>query len=116
MQSLSDLVESCRIGAVGTLVHVGAGDGEDLDQWLQLSPQRLIVAEGEARSAALFAERVARLPRAEVHAIALAPRAGRIAWHRYNLPALNGPLQADGLVAFYPRVRQIESTSLDACG
>ena len=99
---------------LGTLVHIGAGNGRDLDGYDALTPDRLVLVEGDSDAAAELQRRVAHLPWAEVHARPVAAQAGPLAWNRYTLPGLNGPLQTGTLSAFYPRLRLFESRTLDA--
>jgi exonuclease VII small subunit len=114
MNALSEYLATLADQPLGTLVHIGAGNGRDLEGYDALAPDRLVLVEGDPDAAAELQRRVAHLPWAEVHARPVAAQAGPLAWNRYTLPGLNGPLQTGTLSAFYPRLRLFESRTLDA--
>lgn len=109
-----DLLSRWPGGSLATIVHLGAGRGAELDGYARLSPGRVVLVEGDA-DVAIDLRTSARAHRwAEVHAVAVAPESGELAWHRFNVPALNGPAEPLGLSAFYPRLRESDSVQARA--
>lgn len=110
MQGLARWAES----GLETVVHIGAGSGALLDDYAALSPRRVVLVEGDRETLGELRERAAGLPWAEVRGEVVAPQAGPITWHRFNLAALNGPQESQGLLAFYPRLRQLGHSVVEA--
>lgn len=97
-----------------TCVCLGAGNGELPAALAALAPARLVLLEVAPHTAAALAEQAAAWPGAEVHPLAVAPEAGTLPWLEYNLPAFNGPLDAAPLARYFPRLRQVGSTTRPA--
>ena len=95
-----------------TVVHLGAGSGALLDAYASVSCRRLVLVEGDPDLAGALASRAAPLDGVEVHARALAADAGHVLWNRYNLRALNGPLDAMALRNIYPRLQSLSALPL----
>ena len=99
---------------LGTVVHLGAGNGLVLARYAALAPARVVLVEGDPDMAAALQRSAAGLPWAQVLARPVAVQAGPLAWRRYNLPSLNGPLDAAPLQLYYPRLQQTGAHTLDA--
>ena len=99
---------------LGTVVHLGAGNGMVLERYAHLMPDRVVLVEGDPDIGAALQRSAAGLPWAEVVDRPVAARAGPMAWHRYSLPTVNGPLDATSLVVYYPRLMRTASRTLDA--
>jgi hypothetical protein len=99
---------------LGTVVHIGAGSGLVLADYMSLRPQALVLVEGDADNAAELRDMAAPLPWARVVQAVLAPTAGPATWHRYNLPALNGLARPDHLRADFPRLRLLATEDVQA--
>lgn len=99
---------------LGTVVHIGAGSGLVLADYLALQPQSLVLVEGDADTAAELRSMAAPLPWARVVQAVLAPTAGPAPWHRYNLPALNGLAGPGRLRADFPRLRLLATEEVQA--
>ncbi len=112
MQSLFELIAAQCGRPLRTVVHVGAGDADQLHGYASLEPTRVVLVEGDPDVAAELSRRAAAWPWAQVQACALAPEAGPRQWHRYNIASLNGPLEAAGLAAFYPRLKALAQVSV----
>lgn len=110
MQGLARWAEA----GLGTVVHIGAGSGALLDDYAALSPRRVVLVEGDRETLGELKERAAGLSWAEVRGAVVAPQAGHVPWHRFNLAALNGPQESLGLLAFYPRLRQLGQGVVEA--
>ena len=99
---------------LGTVVHIGAGSGAVLECYAALKPARVILLEGDADTAAELLRSAAQCPWAEVLAHPVGVTGCPLEWHRYNLRRLNGPLQSGALHSFYPRLRMVESRTVNA--
>jgi FkbM family methyltransferase len=99
---------------LGTVLHIGAGDGSSIDSYLALAPQRLILVEGDPVTSAALEERAKTLPNANVIARPVSAEGGSLRWHRFNLAFLNGPLVPIGLSAVYPRLRPAETITVES--
>jgi hypothetical protein len=115
MQLMLDAIRHSDPGRLGTVVLIGAGQGDGLDQLLARQPQRLVLVDGDARQAATLRRRFAGYPQIEVLGDVLAREAGLRGWHRYPLRRLNGLLApADGLRDAYPRLGPPEVSTVQA--
>lgn len=99
---------------LGTVVHIGAGSGAMLECYAALKPARVILLEGDADTAAELLRSAVQCPWAEVLAHPVGVTGGPLEWRRYNLRRLNGPLQSGVLHSFYPRLRLVESRTVNA--
>ena len=61
---------------LGTVVHIGAGSGLVLADYMSLQPQALVLVEGDPDTAAELRDLAAPLPRARVVEAVVAPTAG----------------------------------------
>jgi len=114
MTPIFDLLSRWPGDSLATIVHLGAGRGAELDDYASLSPGRVVLVEGDADTAADLRSNARAHPWAEVHPVAVAPQAGDLAWHRFNVSALNGPAEPIGLAAFYPSLRASSTTRAQA--
>ena len=106
MLELENLIRQTLAKRPDTVIHVGAGRGEVLEQYRHLSPSRVVLIEGDPEASVALKRAAQRYPWAEVMAQSVSCADGSILWHRYNLPMLNGPLAADSLINSYPRLRR----------
>ena len=114
MDALVDLIATIPQRPIGTIVHVGAGSFA-AGHYEHVEARRIVLVEGDPdTAAALKRSAVGETRRFEIVADAVAPAAGPIRWHRYNVRMLNGPTDRSGLEAVYPRLRCIEVLSLRA--
>ena len=112
MHAIDELIKEATEASPGTVIHVGAGRGAVLEQYARLQPSRVVLVEGDPDSAQRL-ERAARpFPWAHVVAQAVAAVDGPLTWHRYNLPALNGPMAVDALARDFPRLQREASVSV----
>lgn len=116
MDHLLEFLGSPPDRQIGTIVYVGAGDGLGLDmaRVAALAPERLVLVEGDPETAAELERRVGHHDFVSVRAVVVAPSAGPLRWHRYNLAAFNGSVDALPLQAYYPRLRAVEPRELQA--
>lgn len=106
MDSVLHVLTELASRPLGTLVYLGA-DSAALEEVLRLPAQRLVLVQGDPDEA-IEMQRLGALTGARLQVIesATMPQAGEVRWHRYNVSALNGPLDASSLVRNYPRLRQ----------
>ena len=114
MDSLLDHLVTLTDRPIGTVVHIGAGDGRVLEHYAKLSPARVVLVEGDPDVGAELQRRAKASAWAEVHVQPVAALAGTLPWQRYNLKSLNGPLDAASLRTYYPRLRQVETLAIEA--
>jgi hypothetical protein len=112
MNSIVEILSRLPERPLTTVVQVGVGSV--MPDYRALKLRRLVLIEGDSEHAAALAPQVDAVPGAQLVASAVGPAAGRVDWHRYNLPSLNGPLKRDALQAVYPRMRLLESNSVPA--
>lgn len=114
MDSMIHVLAELASRPLGTLVYLGA-DGAAVSALLRLPAQKLVLVQGDPDEASeLRLMAAAEGARLEVIEAAAMPSAGVVRWHRYNVSALNGPLDASGLVRHYPRLRQAGMLSVPA--
>ncbi len=119
MKSVTEGLSAIPARALGTVLHIGAGAAAALHDHLERPPQRLVLVEGDPSVAQALTQLTAGRAGVEVHQQAVSADGMPLDWHRYNLQALNGPLAATGLAAYYPRLRllgqeRLPSASLSA--
>ena len=97
------------------LIHLGAGRCSELDDYLALKPERLVLVEADPRLAAALKARVAEMPRVEVIEKTVSGQQGRRHFHRYNqadVSSLHAPGPA--LLAIFPGLRLLQEIEVDA--
>lgn len=114
MTPIFDLLSRWPGGCPATIVHLGAGRGTELEDYAKLSPGRVVLVEGDADTAVDLRANAKAHRWAEVHAVVVAPQSAELAWHRFNVSALNGPVEPTGLSEFYPRLRATDMTHAHA--
>ncbi|NDY93413.1 hypothetical protein [Ideonella livida] len=104
----------------GTVLHLGAGDGAVLQDYLGTDPRhhprQLLLLEGDADTGADLRDALreaARDPAQSATRLQLLPEVvsadgGRHTWRRHNLRRLNGPLALPGAEHHYPSLRTVE--------
>src|SRR3982750_1193390 len=107
METLFSCLEALAGQPLGTVVHVGAGHPRILERYAAFSVGALVLVEGDPELGAELSDAAAGRVGVTVKAAAVGSHDGVVDWHRYNLPALNGPLDAEPLRSYYPRVREL---------
>ncbi|MDN5849541.1 MAG: hypothetical protein L0H63_07840, partial [Nitrococcus sp.] len=105
MGSLFKRIAELANEGFSTIVHIGAGNGAELDDYQHISFERLVLVEGDTETAEELQASVQGRDGVEVIEQVVAANAEPVMWHRYNLPALNGLLPPDDLQRVYPRLR-----------
>ena len=117
MSTILDSLSRLNPQPLGLVVHVGAGGGDVLDAYAALAPRRLVLVEGDpdtlaelrAGVAARADGKVGAKLVAEVVGEVVAPKAGELRWHRFNLRQLNAPFEPTALRRVYPRLALLDS-------
>lgn len=113
MSAINKFLQSWQ-DSVTMVVYLGAGCGDALAQVGALRAPRAFLIEGNPAHAAELERAVANVPGVRVMARVVTPEGGAVTWHRYDLQALSGPLEASGLKTYYPRLRELERTSVNS--
>lgn len=102
--------------ALGCVVHVGAGAGAVLEQYDALPavrrPHQVVLVEGDPDMARSLERAAAAYPWARVLPTPVGAQSGTMPWNRFNLPVLNGPLDATALTEVYPRLHRVQTTTV----
>lgn len=103
----------------GTIVHIGAGRGRDLDSHLSKGAARIVLVDADAHSvtglkrlAASIASDEDRPVSVDVVEAAVAGRDAEAELRIYNLERVSGIRQATGLLEHYPGLRPVRRTSV----
>jgi hypothetical protein len=116
MSALIDVLTSLLPQPLSVVVHIGAG-AFALDDYASLKVQHLVLVEGDPDAGAeLAAQAQHSAYEVDVVTEVVAPKAGPVLWHRYNVRSLNGPRSAEPLRSVYPRLIERGQLSLPAVG
>ena len=116
MDTLIEILQRIPDRRLGSVVHIGAG-AHALDGIATLDAERVVLIEGDPEVASALRDDMRGLrqgPALQLVEQAVAAMPGTLTWHRYNLRRLNGPLDASGLLAWYPRLRETETLQCEA--
>lgn len=90
-----------------TIIHIGAGQGSELEAYLATEARRIILVEPNPTLAAQLRGKAQQYPRVEVLELAITDNPAHNTLYEYNLPEASGLYLADGLKALFPGLRQI---------
>lgn len=90
---------------IDVIVHIGAGQGEELNSYLNSSAKRIILVEPSVKLAAELRSRSERDPRVQVLEVAVSPSSGDNQINQYNLPCANSLYPPTGLKKLFPGLR-----------
>lgn len=99
---------------LGTVVHIGAGDGSGLDALAPLQVRRAVLVEGDPETATRLRAAARRVGWAEPVECVVAATDGALTWHAFNLARFNGPHVPADLAARYPRLRRRADRTVQA--
>ena len=114
MDNLTACLANLTERPLGTVVHIGAGRSAVLQDYANIAAQSVVLVEGDPQIGADLLKSAAPYENVRVVTRVVASDRSNILWHRYNLSALNGPLQADALKADYPKMRETERMTIEA--
>ncbi|MBN2322088.1 MAG: hypothetical protein JXR49_23635, partial [Acidobacteria bacterium] len=101
---------------VDTLVHMGAGRCRELNAYLALKPQRILLVEADSLLVEDLKKRTDQHPQIQVECAAVAGNPGPVHFYRYNLPDAGSLHPASGLFQLYPGLRLVERVPMEAVG
>lgn len=90
-----------------TIIHIGAGQGSELEAYLATEARRIILVEPNPTLAVQLRGKAQQYPRVEVLELAITDNPAHNTLYEYNLPEASGLYLADGLKALFPGLRQI---------
>ncbi|MBK1649515.1 hypothetical protein [Rhabdochromatium marinum] len=102
--------------ALDTLIHLGAGPCRELEAHLASGAKRLMLVEADPQLVDSLRSRAQGLTQVSVTQAALAPTAGAVTFHRYNLPDAGSLQPATGLHNLFPGLKLQEKLPLQALG
>jgi FkbM family methyltransferase len=99
---------------IDTIVHLGAGRCGELDAYLALEPQRLLLVEADPELAETLQARATDHPQVQVVRAAVAGTSGPATFFRYNLPGAGSLRAASGLRQLFPGLKLVEEVPVEA--
>ncbi|EIC23704.1 hypothetical protein [Thiorhodovibrio frisius] len=102
--------------ALDTLIHLGAGPCREFEAHLASGTKRLVLVEADPQLTESLRSRAQGLTQVSVTQAALAPAAGAVTFHRYNLPDAGSLQPATGLHNLFPGLKLQEKLPLQALG
>ncbi|MFH7321147.1 hypothetical protein ACHHRT_11135 [Desulfurivibrio sp. D14AmB] len=99
---------------LSAIIHLGAGRGRELDEYLAAKPERIVLVEADPVAAQQLARRTAHLPQVEVVAVAIAPAGSRAVLNIFNLAAFSSLRVPTGLREMFPGLRLSREVEVDA--
>jgi predicted nucleic acid-binding Zn-ribbon protein len=109
MFTFSELLQAAgALPRIDTVVHLGAGPFFDDELYRRLGAQRHVLVEADPEAAGHLRRSI---PDSgfEVRECMVASASGNVLFHRFSLPALNGPFAVGEISRIYPRLRELES-------
>lgn len=112
METLDQALVRASTKPLGLLLHLGATVNM-LDVLRGIDARHVLLVQGDPDQAEELRHACVD-SRVLVQERVVTGAGGQTPWHRYNLASLNGPLDADGLSRFYPRLRRASVLSMVA--
>ena len=114
MQAETHSTSHFPLTPVDVLIHLGAGRCSELDDYLTLKPERIVLVEADPRLVTILNARVVEMPSVEVIQQAVSGQAGSQCFYRYNQPDTSS-LHAPGpeLLKVFPGLRTLEEINLE---
>jgi hypothetical protein len=104
VDSIVSLLQGLAHGALGVVLHVGAGADAASDH-AATDAERLVLVEGDPDAAQVLRERIVRFGlQADVREAVVAASEGSCDWHTFSLRRANGTTAAADLRPYYPRL------------
>ncbi len=100
---------------VNTIIHLGAGSCNELDDYLVERPAHLLLIEADRQLADALEIRTAGYPQVEVINRAVASQSGPVTFHRYNLPDVSSLRRASSsLLELFPGLKATQDLQMEA--
>jgi len=98
-----------KIGNPGVILHIGAGRGSDLKQYLTLDPKCIVFVEADLEFAKLLTDSYSNIPQLSVVNKVITSQGGEVSFHKFNLSDYNGIYPpGDKLFELYPGLKEKE--------
>lgn len=114
MSPLQDCLDRLAHRPLGTVVHVQPSETEVILRYGALGARRVVLVVGDAEAVPPLRRLLPGRPWLEIVEAVVAPKPGPASWLRYSVTGLGGLLEADGLRNFYPRLRLLDRTRVEA--
>jgi FkbM family methyltransferase len=101
---------------VGTILHIGAGTGLELELYNTLQAERVIAVEPEPTLFNKLKSKAKRFAAVQVLNDWIAPQTSEIKAHYYTNPRFNSLLAADGLLTHFTNLKPTAEPSIKALG
>lgn len=95
------------------LLHIGAGNGDDLGAWLARDLSDIILIEPNPECRKPLAEAAGRDPRVDIVEAAIAPADGEAPLHVFNMAAQSSLRRPTGLSALFPGLREVGTPTVE---
>ena len=97
----------------GTVLYIGAGAAEELEQLQQTNAQRIILAEANPDLAQGLEDRFGENPQVEILPVAVGGFTGQGVFHLLNMSEHSSLRQFTGLAEIFPGLREIDKVFVD---
>ncbi|MEM9284255.1 MAG: hypothetical protein AAGA39_00095 [Pseudomonadota bacterium] len=98
---------------VDTILHIGAGRGRELPDYLASTASKIVLVDGDPAFARMLRRLSDREPRVEVIEAVAAADSRDATYYRYNLERLNGLVEKDKYTEQYAGLRLIVETAVE---
>jgi len=101
---------------ISCILHIGAGHGNDLSDYLQSGARRIVLVEPEKDCASVLKELSEQHDEVEFLPCAVAAESGRQAFNRFGFSDLNGLLPPATLLELYPGLETLPAGEVEVQG
>lgn len=98
---------------VSAILHIGAGSCRELDYYLSLNPQRVILVEANPDEVRKLNRRASQFPQVEVVCAAVSGSVGPQSLRLFNMPHWNSLRPPTGLIGKFPGLRQLKEVAVE---
>ena len=114
---MADPVTACLAGpagreGIGLILHLGAGNCQELDAYLASDAARIVLVEPDPAAARALEARIGDDPRVQLHELALASKDGEAPLQRLNLPGLSSLRPPEALRELFPGLRLLDPVTV----
>lgn len=95
------------------IVHIGAGECSELESYLAMQPERIVLVEADPEKAKKLSRRAASLPEVEVTSVAVGMPPGNRSLKVFNLAGWSSLRSPSGLRDLYPGLRQLREVEVE---
>lgn len=113
MQQTTDPADALVPAQLNTIIHMGAGRCSELDAYLALNPENVLLVEADPRLIEALKARTENLPQVRVLQAAIAVQKGKHTFFRFNLPEAGSLHAPSGLISLFPGLRVVEQIDVE---